>query len=425
MIEFSEKQKKLIRWWSDEPTEYDGVISDGAIRSGKTWGMIIGFLLWSQSEFSNQQFIVAGRSIMALKRNVINPMKNVLSSVLNWPYKENRSENFISVGTNIYYMFGASSEQSQDVLQGMTAAGCFADEVALFPKSFVEQMIGRCSVEGSKLWFNCNPANPRHYIKKEFIDKAKEKHLLSLNFTMKDNPTLSKDIIERYERMYTGVFYDRFILGKWVLAEGVVYPMYEDAIEEPFKMFETGKNGEKIQRFVDYRLSIDYGTQNPFACLKWAKDSKGIWHVVDEYYYSGRDEGHQKTDADYVRDMVDFTNDRQNVDIPVYVDPSAKSFIVAMRRCSERSFKMIEANNEVLPGIQETSTCLQKSQGLVKVSNRCKNTIIEFGNYVWDDKSDSDQPIKENDHAMDALRYFVHTMRLYRPEKPYIPLIGR
>lgn len=409
---YSEKQRRVIRWWYDEP-EYDGIIADGAIRSGKTWSMIEGFLLWSQSQFSNKMFIIAGRSIMSLKRNVVFPMLQILSNNFKWTYNYNRSENFIKIGTNVYYLFGASSESSQDVLQGMTAAGCYADEVALFPKSFVEQMIGRCSVEGSKLWFNCNPANPRHFIKTEFIDKAEEKHLLHLNFTMKDNPTLSPKIMARYERMYSGVFYQRFILGRWVLAEGIIYQMYEDALEETYE-------GERI----DYRLSIDYGTQNPFAAMKWVKDREGVWHIIEEYYYSGREQGHQKTDADYVQDMVLFTEDGKDNDIVVYVDPSAVSFITALRRCTERNFRVVEANNEVINGIRETSTCLQKSVGLVKVSENCKRTIEEFGMYVWDEKSDSDKPVKENDHAMDAIRYFVHTMNLYRPEQEYTSMLG-
>lgn len=400
MQEFSEKQRLLAEWWSlDRPTSgCEGVIAEGAIRSGKTWAMLTGFLLWSQGRFSGSSFIMAGASIETLKRNVVRPMGNILR-LLGWSWKFNRSENRIEIGTNTYYLFGASTEKSQDVLQGLTAAGCYADEVALFPQSFVDQMIGRCSENGSKLWFNCNPSYLTHFFKTEYIDRADELNLLVLHFEMQDNPTLSPEIVRRYERMYRGVFYDRYIRGLWTLAEGLIYPDFKDALESRY----TGGS-------VKYAVSCDYGTQNAFAALLWAYDGD-VWHVVDEYRYSGRDTGHQKTDADYVADMADFVRGLSKP--PTFIiDPSAKSFIAAMRQAG---FKTRKGRNDVADGIRETGVCL--GNGTVRISDACAGLIGELGGYCWDAKADGDKPVKVEDHSCDALRYGVATMRMYKPAK--------
>lgn len=405
MQALGEKQRVLATWWSkgSEFEGCEGVIAEGAIRSGKTWAMIIGFLLWSQLRFEDASFIIAGRTIGALKRNVVKPMLFIVRSLLGWEYSYNRAEGVIRIGSNEYFLFGASSESSQDALQGLTAAGCYADEAALFPKSFVEQMVGRCSVDGSKLWFNCNPSYPTHFFKEEWVDRSDELNLLHLQFRMPDNPTLSQAIIDRYERMYTGVFYDRYILGLWTLAEGIVYPGYLDAFEQTW-------SGEAKR----WAVSCDYGTQNAFAALKWAFDGKA-WHVVEEYRYSGRDTGHQKTDEDYVTDMRKFTEGLPS-DAPFIIDPSAASFIAAMRRAG---FKARQARNAVDDGIRETAACMQS--GIVKISDECAELKKEFAGYVWDKKADGDKPVKENDHLMDALRYGVATLRMWRPVEEYVP----
>jgi len=395
----SKKQNIVATWWDSEDSKgFDGIIAEGSIRSGKTHAMIFGFLLWSNCKFKGSNFIVAGRTVGALKRNVVKPMLSIIRG-MGWSYKYNRSEGFIEIGTNTYYLFGASTESSQDVIQGLTATGCYADEVALFPRSFVEQMVGRCSVECSKLWFNCNPSYPSHFFKTEWIDLAEEKNLLCLKFTMEDNPSLSKTIRERYERMYTGVFYDRYILGLWTQAEGLIYPNYKDALEQMF-----------YEEPIKYCVSIDYGTQNAFHALLHAFDGN-TWHVIDEYRYSGREQGHQKTDADYIQDMKEFI---PACELNVIIDPSATSFCAAMRRAG---YRVIEADNQVGDGLRHTATCL--SCGRLKIGDNCKYLIEELAGYVWDEKKSNDVPLKENDHGCDALRYFVETEDIYDNRLPH------
>lgn len=407
-MRYSDKQRRLATWWAEGSPDAgrDGVIAEGAIRSGKTLSMCAGFLLWSQRRFSGRGFIVAGRSVGSLKRNVVGPMLSLIRD-MGWPCEYNRSEGRIAVGSNVYWLFGASNESSQDVLQGLTAAGCYADEAALFPEGFVDQMAGRCSVEGAKLWLNCNPRGPEHFFKRKWVDRADELNLLHLRFGMRDNPSLSEATIARYERMFSGVFYDRYILGLWTLAEGLVYPDYKQAFEDPWEGSATG-----------WCVSCDYGTQNAFAALLWACDGRA-WHCVREYRYSGREEGRQKTDADYVEDMREFARGVPP-GTPFVVDPSAASFVAAMRRAG---FKVRKARNDVLDGVRETAACMQS--GAVRISTACAETEREFAGYAWDEKAGCDRPVKENDHMMDALRYFVATMRVFDGRGGYSSPFGR
>ncbi len=399
---FSLKQKKLLYWWQDgSPHRYkDIVIADGAIRSGKTIAMICSFLRWSLDNFQGQDFIVAGKSMGALKRNVVKPMRQILEA---WDiyHEYNRSDNFIIIGSNTYYLFGANNEASQDVLQGLTAAGAFADEVALFPQSFTDQMIGRCSIEDSKIFMNCNPQGPYHYFKTEYIEKAKEKNILYLHFTMEDNLTLSEKVKARYRRMFSGVFFKRYILGLWVMAEGLIFDMFNEV---------KHKITTKKRNYTEYYVSIDYGTQNPTTFGLWGKH-KGKWIKVKEYYHSGREEGKQKTDEEYYQDLENFIGDRKIK--AVIVDPSAASFIATIRKHGK--FRVKKAKNDVVEGIRNMGTAL--SEGMILYNDCCTNTFREFFSYVWDEKAaerGEDKPLQQNDHAMDSDRYFINTILFKR-----------
>ena len=228
---FSTKQLKVLKWWIDPRTkDKDGVIADGAIRSGKTLVMSLSYVIWAMETFSNQNFGMCGKTIGSFRRNVLTLLKLMLRS-RGYKVKDHRADNLVVVSKNgvenNFYIFGGKDESSQDLIQGITLAGCFFDEVALMPESFVNQATGRCSVDGSKFWFNCNPAGPYHWFKTNWIDKRKDKQLIYLHFTMDDNLSLSERIKERYRSMYSGVFYSRYILGKWTVAEGIIYDMFD------------------------------------------------------------------------------------------------------------------------------------------------------------------------------------------------------
>lgn len=406
---FSLKQKKLLTWWlpGSPYADSDMVIADGSIRSGKTVSMIVSFIEWSMNNFKDCAFIVAGRSVGALERNVIEPMKQILYAN-GYRFEYNRSKHYIVVSrggrngaTNVYYCFGASTEASQDTLQGLTAAGALADEVALFPQSFVNQMIGRCSVEGSKIWLNCNPESPYHFVKTDLIDKAAEKNILHLHFTLDDNLSLSDKVKQRYHNMYSGVWYQRMILGEWRIADGIIYDMFSD----DQNVYSDDGRPEYLYSSAMRYLTIDYGTSNPMVFLDIYDDGSTIW-VDKEYYYSGRENGLQKTDAEYLEDMKEFVAGR--LPDSVIIDPSAASYKVLLRK---NGFLVREADNNVEDGIRMVAMLLHQRK--LKVHESCKNTIREFQTYMWDDKAierGEEKPIKQNDHAMDAIRYYVKTI---------------
>lgn len=253
-------------WWTDNSKykDKDGIIADGSIRSGKTTVLSLSFVLWAMHTFDGENFAMCGKTINSLRRNVLKQLKQMLIA-LNMTMVEHRSENYITISDGIhendFYIFGGKDEASQDLIQGITLAGVFFDEVALMPESFVNQATGRCSVEGSKFWFNCNPEGPDHWFKVDWIDKLSDKNLIRIHFTMKDNPSLSQRIIERYERMYHGVFYDRFILGLWVLASGIIFRKFaednEPYLYEDSELFD--EDGILKERFTKIVMGIDFG----------------------------------------------------------------------------------------------------------------------------------------------------------------------
>lgn len=392
---FSKKQRRLLYWWADNSPhrDCDIMIADGSIRSGKTIACICSFLMWSQKRFSGHNFIIAGKTINSLKKNVISPMTGILMA-WGWEYKYNRSENYIEIGDNIYYMYDANNQASQDKLQGLTAAGAYADEVGLFPQNFIDQMIGRCSVDGSKIFMNCNPESPGHYIKTDFIDMADEKNIYLLHFTMDDNLTLSEKMKNRFRNMFAGVFYKRFILGIWCIAEGLVYPNFD---RDKHVVKEYDGRGR-------YYISIDYGTANPTSMGLWClSGNKAV--RMREYYFDSRREHCQKTDEEYYTELEKLA---ENLKIEaVVVDPSAASFIACIRKHGR--FRVRKADNSVIDGIRTVGTML--SEGRILFHESCEDSIREFGLYAWDDKAlDKDAVIKENDHAMDDIRYFCYTI---------------
>lgn len=396
---FSPQQRRLMFWWAEGSPyrDRDMVIADGAIRSGKTIAMICGFFQWSLDSFpEGDTFILAGKTIGALKRNVIRPALQILNAWgLPFYYVSSGDEARLEVGRNVYYLYDAHNERSQDRLQGLTAAGALADEVALFPRNFVEQMIARCSAAGARIWLNCNPESPGHYVKTELIDKAAEKGIYHLHFLMRDNLALSPKTRAMYERMYVGVFYRRFILGEWCLAEGLIYSGFDAAMHVRTELPEL--QGQ-------WYISIDYGTVNPFSAGLWCV-SGGKAYRVQEYYFDSRAQHRQHTDDEYYAALEELAG--SHVIEAVVVDPSAASFIELIRR--KGRFAVRKAKNEVLDGIRLTARLL--GEGKLQIGAGCKDAIREFGLYVWDEKAvGEDRPLKTNDHAMDEIRYFCATI---------------
>ena len=387
----SHKQKQIIAF---PFTKYDALISDGAIRSGKTSFMMLAFVDDAMRRYNHQRFAVCGKTVDSCVKNIIEPYRSLSYAKKKYRIHWRRSEKVLIVTDgrheNIFEVFGGKDESSYELIQGRTLAGVLLDEVALQPRSFVEQALARCSVEGSKLWFNCNPGSPQHWFYQEWVCQPEKHNAIRLHFQLEDNPALSEKIVERYKSMYSGVFYRRYILGEWCVAEGLVYDFGEENITD-----DVPENGE-------YYISIDYGTMNPF--------SAGLWCVlggkavrIKEYYYNGRESSAQKTDEDYCDAVVELAKDYTIK--RVVVDPSAASFIAALKR---RRFHIQKADNDVMDGIRRTAVFLKS--GNIKIHRSCVDAIAEFGLYSWNSKAGPDQVIKENDHAMDDIRYFCNTI---------------
>lgn len=421
---FSNKQKKILTWWI--PPEYDKkgnlikgskhaakdtIIADGAVRSGKTLIMSLSYVLWATTTFNNQNFGMAGKSIGSFKRNVWFLLKVMLKA------RGFRIRKLSDIGDNAFiiskgdtenyfYLFGGKDERSQDLVQGFTAAGFFFDEVTLMPQSFVNQAVARCSVEGAKLWFNCNPDGPFHWFKLEWVDNLKAKNALRIQFQLDDNPSLSTKVKDRYKRMFSGIFYQRFILGLWVMAEGVIYSMFQQHMV-------INKIPPTV-RILKKWIGVDYGQSNATVFLLCGLGSDNKLYIMDEYYHEGRSEYIQKSPSKYAKDFRKWLkdcNDKYGQQLEyIVIDPSAKGFILQLHEEGIRQIR--QADNEVLKGIELISSIMDND--MFRILKHCKNTINELSAYRWDPKAQmhgKDQPIKQFDHAMDALRYVVNGTR--------------
>ena len=368
------------------------------MRSGKTLCMSISFAAWAFAAFDGCSFAICGKTITSLRRNIVVPLLPLLRE-LGFRCEEKLSRNVIEMECggrhNRFYLFGGKDEGSAALIQGMTLGGVLLDEVALMPRSFVEQAIARCSLEGSKLWFNCNPEYPQHWFHAEWVQKAREKNCLYVHFTMEDNPSLSREMLERYRKLYSGAFYTRFVEGKWAATEGLVYPMFSE------KLHVTALSALP-ERFEDYQVSCDYGTVNPASFGLWGL-SGNCWYRLREYYWNSRETGQQRTDEEHYRALEELIGA-----LPVrsvICDPSAASFLECIRR--HGSYAAVPARNDVLSGIRLVADALREER--LFFSELCRDCLREFGLYRWEAGGGRDAPRKEHDHAMDDLRYFVAT----------------
>ncbi len=407
---FSEKQREIMRF--PYYPQYEALICDGAVRSGKTSVMSLSFFLWAMGNFNGQAFALCGKSVGAVERNIVTPLLAITYLQQNFSIRYNRAGHVLRAKRgnreNLLYLFGGKDESSASLIQGITLAGVLLDEVALMPRSFVEQALARCSVSGARLWFNCNPEGPEHWFYKEWILKPENHKALHLHFTMDDNPTLDAKIRARYESMFSGVFYERFVLGHWVMSEGLIYDMLD-------LNANTYQEGPPSLHFSGTRtITCDYGTTNPTVFLD-VYDYDGKVYIDREYRWDSRDRengGRQKTDEEYANDLQAFMGKDM---CAVIVDPSAASFITALRA---RGVYVIQADNTVLDGIRRTATLIQQRKLLIH-RQRCKPLLGEMGTYLWDEKAcrrGEDKPLKERDHGPDALRYFVNSLPEWRFE---------
>ncbi len=399
----SEKQQRILAFpYSD----YDVIICDGAVRSGKTSIMMVAFVDWAMRCFNGCRFGICGKTVDSATKNIVIPYTQMSYANKRYTIKFRRAEKILEVRhgktVNIFEVFGGKDEASASLIQGRTLAGVLLDEVVLMPESFVQQALARCSVDGARVWFSCNPGSPKHWFYTDWICKAEEKNALYLHFAMTDNPSLTGKTLQKYKTYYEGVFYQRYIQGLWVVADGLVYSMF-DSEKNTFDDAPFIDDYGRLQAGAEAYISIDYGIMNPFAAQLWVI-YKGSAYCWLEYYYSGRDTKRQRTDEEHYAAV-----DKMVGDIPVeaiIIDPSATSFKATVNRHGKYVCK--NGNNDVIAGIGTMSALIKA--GMVKVHTGCKDFLDEIQLYSWDSDSAEDAVIKENDHACDAARYFAHTI---------------
>lgn len=400
---FTEKQESFIR-----RIKYGGLkrlnILTGSVRAGKTWITLVGWAIWVAQMPIDKDYIMVGVTLDTLENNCLRLLQDLVGDN-NFQYRAKAKVGTL-FGRRIR-LEGANDNRSERKIRGATFQGAYVDEITRIDHDFWQMLLSRLSESGAKLFGSTNPDNPSHWLKTEYLDRVDELDLYADKFTLDENTFLDPEYVKQIKSEYTGVFYKRYIDGEFAVAEGVIYPDYEQALCEP-------QDGA----YSDYVLSIDYGTQNAFAALLWGLQG-GVWYCIKEYYYSGRDTGKQMTDEEYAvalethyGDIIERKVNAGNK-LKVIIDPSAASFITALKK-RDHKYKVQPADNAVLDGIRETATAMYT--GKIKISTACKCLIKELQGYAWVKDAVEDTPIKVNDHACDAMRYFVKTMRVAVPK---------
>ncbi len=366
----------------------------GAVRSGKSF-----ISLWALIDQCHSappgNLVIIGRTNDTIKRNIIDELLN-FPGIRAYYYPGKRE---LHMEGRVIYCIGANDERSESKIRGPTFSGAYVDEATLIPESFFKMLLSRLSRAGSKLLGTTNPDSPFHWLKKDFIDRP-ELDIKVFNFRMEDNPSLTDDYVNALKKEYRGLWYKRFIDGEWCLAEGSVYDFFDEGIH----VIDYPPSFAKY-----YIVGVDYGTTNPcaFTLIGFNDDSPvKIW-VQQEYYFDSKKEGYQKTDAEYANDFIDFISDYPVKS--VYIDPSAASFKLELRR-KRPQLVIRDAENDVANGIRVVS--LRLATGDLKVCKSCRSLIQEFQSYVWDSKKSQrglDEPLKAFDHGLDSLRYAIYT----------------
>ena len=412
---FSKKQLKVLTWWCDNSPvkDYDGIIADGAVRSGKTISMAPAFLNWSMVKFDGQDFAICGKTIGSLRRNVINTLKAQALS-LSYKIEEKRSENLLIVTkgnvSNNYYMFGGKDESSQDLIQGMTLAGVFFDEVALMPQSFVTQAEARCSVEGAKYWHNCNPKNPTHWFKKEYIDLRKEKNLLYLHFTMDDNLTLSEKVKERFKRMFSGVFYQRNILGLWVTAEGKIYTTFTEKNiikqEDWYHKDESGKYGHPLRKkLIHVTMGVDFGGNKSSTAFNLTGFTQGYRELITLKERRIKKELTPKElEKEFLEFVIECLKEYPTL-TTVYCDSAEQLLIRGLKAVLRENRILLNIENalkgEIIDRIRFYLSMMEQLRYFIIDS--CVETIEAYENAVWDEEEDEDVRLDDGTSNIDNL----------------------
>jgi len=369
-------------------------IFEGSVRAGKSFIALLRWLEFCRNG-PKGPLIIVGRTDKTIKRNIINPMIELVGDSVR--YSVGKGE--VQLFDRIMYVIGANDERAEAKIRGSEFAGALIDELTLIPENFVKMLLSRLSIPKASLFASTNPDSPFHWVKTDFINREKELNCKVFSFTIDDNPSLDEDYKMELKREYLGLWYKRYIEGKWVMAEGAVYDFFDEELNVIPMPTQTANY---------YIVGVDYGTTNPcvFVLIGYNPSAYPNMWLEKEYFYNSKATQRQKSDYEYAQDLIKFI-DGFNIEA-IYIDPSAASFKQELRRNDVS--KIRDASNDVLPGIRFQGQLL--TNGTYKVCSCCVESIKEYTNYVWDSKASArgeDKPIKQNDHACDAQRYALYT----------------
>lgn len=411
----SKRQRMIFNWWlSEKHKDLDGIICDGSVRSGKTLPMAVSFILWAFATFEDEAFALCGKTVGAFRRNVLKKYIKPIMPTLGYEITEKRDENALVIRhagkQNTFYIFGGRDERAQDSVQGATLAGALFDEVALMPESFVNQVIARCSVAGSKYWFNCNPEFPAHWFRQNWILQYKEKRLLYLHFTMDDNLSLSEQVRERYRRLYTGVFYKRFILGLWTAATGVIYQQLADNPE--------AYTIDELPPLMGVYIGVDFGgtkSAHAFVCTGVTRGYKDVV-VAKEYYHNNLKHG-RLSPAQLEEAFVSFVRacmSRWRI-FGIFADSAEQTLIEGLQLALIRAGIPIEVRNAQKRPIHERIAFYNAiiSQDRFRIFSGCTAVLSAMQEAVYkegltDERLDNGTT---NIDSLDALEYSTESIQ--------------
>lgn len=393
---FTPKQAALLSMFKHKQLKRINIL-EGSVRSGKTWISLVLWALWVATMPADGAYLMVAKTLTSLKRNCLDLLQSLVGQK-NFTYNTNTKEGRLF--GRLIYLEGVNDARAENKIRGMTLQGAYCDELTLFTEDFFAMLLSRLSMSGAKLIGTTNPDNPMHWLKAKYIDRKDKLDMLTMQFLIDDNTMLDQAYVASLKKEYTGVFYERFILGKWVVADGVIYDMWQDG----YYYDELPANMEYAGQYI----TIDYGTTNPTAMYYVIDDGTRLW-VEDEYYYSSQDKRHQKTDKEYADDLEAFISDRPiNA---IILDPSAASFRAEL---ASRGIITANADNDVLDGIRLMASVI--SLGYLRVNRKCTRFAQEIVAYSWDSKAaerGEEKPIKQADHGMDSIRYLIK--RIIKP----------
>lgn len=405
----SEKQKQIMAF---PYSKYEALICDGAIRSGKTAFMMLSFVDDAMRRYDGQLFGICGKTVDSTNKNLIQPYTRLTYAKDRYRISWRRTDKLLIVSDgkheNMFEVFGGKDEGSFALIQGRTLAGVLLDEVALQPRSFVEQACARCSVEGSKLWFNCNPASPKHWFYTEWIRQLEKHNAARLHFLLEDNPSLSEQIVNRYKSMYTGVFYDRYIAGKWAAAEGLIYRTFADdpdryLIDDADEYLKAG--GKTVGAVM---VGVDFGGTKSATTMKAVLITRNAGEVIvaHEKHITKEIDPLQLSEeyAAFVREVSSRWGVSQT-----RADSAEQILIRGLKGTALKEKLRTEIKNAMKRPILDRirMTNLLFAQDRIRICRSCTHMIEAFSDAVYDEKHE-DERLDNGTSDIDSLDAFEY-----------------